>query len=208
MNLPGTADDSRSWRWLALWCALLLPLAILFPPIPIDETRYLTAAWEMFNSGQWLVPTVNGAWYSDKSPLLFWLIAGGWKIVGVHTWVARIEALIVALCMLLALRRLAARLGLDARGADTAMWLLAGCLGFTVFGTAIMFDLLLSLTVLGALHALLDLEEGKWKRGILVLGITIGLGILAKGPVMLLHIVAVAVLAPLWSDTARAHKAR
>src|SRR6185312_6681384 len=154
---PGRFAESR---WLALWFVLLLPLAILFPPIPIDETRYLTAAWEMFNSGQWLVPTVNGAWYSDKSPLLFWLIAGGWKIVGVHTWVARVEALIVALGMLLILRRLAARLGMDARGAHTAMWLLAGCFGFTVFSTAIMFDLLLSLCVLGALHALLDLDAG------------------------------------------------
>lgn len=211
MNRPSKAGRLRhfpEWRWLALWCALLLPLAVLFPPIPIDETRYLTAAWEMFNSGQWLVPTVNGAWYSDKSPLLFWLIAGGWKIVGVHTWVARVEALIVALGMLLTVRRLAARLGLDARGADTAMWLLAGCLGFTVFSTAIMFDLLLSWCVLGALHALLDLDAGRWKRGMLALGVMIGLGILAKGPVMLLHIAAVAVLAPLWSDTARAHKAR
>lgn len=206
MNTSTHSD--RPWRWLALWCVLLLPLAILFPPIPIDETRYLTAAWEMYNSGQWLVPTVNGAWYSDKSPLLFWLIAGGWKLLGVHTWVARIEALIVALGMLLTLRRLAARLGMDARGADTAMWLLAGCLGFAAFSTAIMFDLLLSLTVLGALHALLDLDDARWKRGIVLLGVMIGLGILAKGPVMLLHIVAVAVLAPLWSDTARAHKAR
>ncbi len=196
------------WPWLALWFVLLLPLAILFPPIPIDETRYLTAAWEMFNSGQWLVPTVNGAWYSDKSPLLFWLIAGGWKIVGVHTWVARVEALIVALGMLLTLRRLAARLGMEARGADIAMWLLAGCLGFTVFSTAIMFDLLLSLCVLGALHALLDLDAARWTRGIVALGLTIGLGILAKGPVMLLHIVAAGLLAPAWSVTARGHKAR
>ncbi|HLI17835.1 MAG TPA: glycosyltransferase family 39 protein [Rhodanobacteraceae bacterium] len=210
--MNGTASNQarglQSSPWLALWFVLLLPLAVLFPPIPIDETRYLTAAWEMFNSGQWLVPTVNGAWYSDKSPLLFWLIAGGWKIVGVHTWVARIEALIVALGMLLTLRRLAARLGMDARGADTAMWVLAGCLGFTVFSTAIMFDLLLSLCVLGALHALLDLDAGRWTRGIGWLGLMIGLGILAKGPVMLLHVVAVAVLAPLWSGTARAHKAR
>ncbi|HEX5960729.1 MAG TPA: glycosyltransferase family 39 protein [Rhodanobacteraceae bacterium] len=204
-----THPQSRTpWRWLLLWCVLLLPLAVLLPPIPIDETRYLTAAWEMFNSGQWLVPTVNGAWYSDKSPLLFWLIAGGWEILGVHTWVARVEALIVALGMLLALRRLAMRLGMDARGANAAMWLLAGCLGFTVFSTAIMFDLLLSLCVLGALHALLDLDAGRWKRGIVVLGLTIGFGILAKGPVLLLHVVAVALLAPLWSGTARAHKAR
>ncbi|HEX7370238.1 MAG TPA: glycosyltransferase family 39 protein [Rhodanobacteraceae bacterium] len=201
-------EDKRTWVWLAAWFALLLPLAILFPPIPIDETRYLTAAWEMYNSGQWLVPTVNGAWYSDKSPLLFWLIAGGWHIVGVHTWVARVEALIVALGMLLTLRRLAVRLGMVARGADTAMWVLAGCLGFTLFSTAIMFDLLLSWCVLGALHALLDLDAGKWKRGIVALGITIGLGVLAKGPVMLLHIVAIALLAPLWSDIARMHKKR
>jgi 4-amino-4-deoxy-L-arabinose transferase-like glycosyltransferase len=198
--------SSVPWSWLALWCLLLLPLAILFPPVPVDETRYLTAAWEMFNSGQWLVPTVNGAWYSDKSPLLFWLIAGGWEVAGVHTWVARVEALIVALAMLLTLRRLAVRLDLDARGVDAAMWLLAGCLGFLVFTTTIMFDLLLSLCVLGALHALLDLDGGKWKRGIGLLGLMTGLGLLAKGPVMLLHIVALAVLAPLWSAIARRHK--
>jgi 4-amino-4-deoxy-L-arabinose transferase-like glycosyltransferase len=205
---PSRAARVLEWRWLAVWFVLLLPLAVLFPPIPIDETRYLTAAWEMFNSGQWLVPTVNGAWYSDKSPLLFWLITGGWEIVGVHTWVARVEALIVALGMLLALRRLAARLGMEARGANNAMWLLAGCLGFSVFSTAIMFDLLLALCVLGALHALLDLDAGKWTRGIVALGVTIGLGILAKGPVVLLHVAAISILAPLWSDTARRHKAR
>jgi 4-amino-4-deoxy-L-arabinose transferase-like glycosyltransferase len=196
------------WRWLLLWCALLLPLAVLFPPIPIDETRYLTAAWEMFNSGQWLVPTVNGVWYPDKSPLLFWLIAGGWKIVGVHTWVARIEALVVAAGALLTLRRLALRLGMDARGGNAAMWLLAGCVGFAAFSVAIMFDLLLAWCVLGAMHALLDLDGARWKRGIAVLGLMIGLGILAKGPVMLLHIAGVALLAPLWSDTARTAKAR
>ncbi len=196
------------WRWLALWCVLLLPLAVLFPPIPIDETRYLTAAWEMFNSGQWLVPTVNGAWYSDKSPLLFWLIALGWKVFGVHTWVARVEALIIALLMLLMVRRLAARLEFEARGAAAAMWLLAGCAGFALFATAIMFDLLLALTVLGALHTLLDLDAKCYRRGAALLGVWIGLGMLAKGPVVLLHIAGVALLAPLWSGSARAAKAR
>jgi 4-amino-4-deoxy-L-arabinose transferase-like glycosyltransferase len=196
---------SPAGRGLALWCALLLPLAVLFPPIPIDETRYLTAAWEMFNAHQWLVPTVDGVWYSDKSPLLFWLIAGGWKLVGVHTWVARVETLAIALCVLLTLRRLARRVGLDAAGAERAMWLLAGALGFVVFGTAIMFDLLLALTVLGAVHALLDLDAGKWARGTVALGLSLGLGLLAKGPVVLLHVLPLALLAPVWSTTARAH---
>jgi 4-amino-4-deoxy-L-arabinose transferase-like glycosyltransferase len=162
----------------------------------------------MFNSGQWLVPTVNGVWYSDKSPLLFWLIAGGWELVGVHTWVARVETLAVALGVVVTLRRLALRLGMDAHGADAAMWLLAGCLGFTVFAAAIMFDLLLALCVLGALHGLLDLEGGRWKRGIGMLGVALGLGMLAKGPVALLHVLPLALLAPAWSDTARSHKTR
>ena len=210
MSVPRWTATPIAARWLGLacWCALLLPLAILLPPIPIDETRYLTAAWEMFNSGQWLVPTVNGAWYSDKSPLLFWLIAGGWELVGVHTWVARVEALAVALGIVLTLRRLAQRLGMDARGADAAMWLLAGCLGLTVFATAIMFDLLLTLCVLGALHGLLDLDGGGWKRGIGTFGVALGLGMLAKGPVVLLHVLPLALLAPVWSGTARARKAR
>lgn len=210
VNAPGWAATPVAvrWRGLACWCALLLPLAVLLPPIPIDETRYLTAAWEMFNSGQWLVPTVNGAWYPDKSPLLFWMIAGGWKLVGVHTWVARVEALAVALGVVVMLRRLALRLGMDAHGADAAMWLLASCLGFAMFATAIMFDLLLTLCVLGALHGLLDLDGGRWKRGIGVLGAALGFGILAKGPVVLLHVLPLALLAPTWSGTACARKAR
>jgi 4-amino-4-deoxy-L-arabinose transferase-like glycosyltransferase len=202
------AARTVEWRWLALWFALLLPLALLFPPIPIDETRYLTAAWEMFNSGQWLVPTVNGTWYSDKSPLLFWLIAGGWELVGVHTWVARVEALIIALVMLLILRRLAARLQMETRGASAAMWLLAGCAGFALFATAIMFDLLLAACVLGALHALLDLDARRYARGIGWLGLMLGLGILAKGPVVLLHIAGAGLLAPIWSRSAREAPAR
>lgn len=196
------------WHWLALWLLLLLPLAVLLPPIPIDETRYLTAVWEMFNSGQWLVPTVNGAWYSDKSPLLFWLIAGGWKLLGVHTWVARIETLIISLIMLLALRRLSARLKLGAPAANAAMWMLAGCVGFVLFATAIMFDLLLAACVLGALHALLDLDQRRYARGIGLLGLMLSLGILAKGPVVLLHVAGVALLSPLWSESARRFPAR
>ncbi|HEX7112198.1 MAG TPA: glycosyl transferase [Mizugakiibacter sp.] len=189
-------------RWT--WAMLLLPLVLLLPPIPIDETRYLTATWEMTLSGHWLLPTVNGVIYTDKSPFLFWLIALGWKVAGVHTWVARALALAVTWAMLELLRRLARRFALD----DAAMWLLAGCTGIAVFASAIMFDLLLAACVLLAMHALLDLDAARWRRGIGVLGLAIGLGVLAKGPVVLLHIMGAALLAPWWSAAARAAKAR
>ncbi|MCE5233206.1 MAG: glycosyl transferase [Mizugakiibacter sp.] len=191
-----------SSRWP--WALCLLPLVLLLPPIPIDETRYLTATWEMTLSGHWLVPTVNGVVYTDKSPFLFWLIALGWKAFGVHTWVARALALGVTWAMLELLRRLARRLALD----DAAMWLLAGCFGIAIFAGAIMFDLLLAACVLLAMHALLDLDAARWRRGIGVLGLAVGLGVLAKGPVVLLHVAGAALLAPWWSATARASKAR
>ncbi|NUO71771.1 MAG: hypothetical protein HOQ10_03525 [Frateuria sp.] len=96
----------RAWFWLAVAAALLLP-ALVLPPVPIDETRYLAVAWNMHFSGEWLVPWLDGAPYPDKPPLLFWLINLAWGVAGVHAWVARVLEVLVALCTLPLLRRLA-----------------------------------------------------------------------------------------------------
>ena len=49
---------------IALAAAMLLVLgvtAILFrPPLPVDETRYLTVAWDMTRAGNLLVPHLDG----------------------------------------------------------------------------------------------------------------------------------------------------
>jgi 4-amino-4-deoxy-L-arabinose transferase-like glycosyltransferase len=62
--------------------------------------------------------------------------------------------------------------------------------------------------VLLALHGVLDLDERRWSRGIAVLAAGLGLGLLTKGPVVLLDAGVVALLAPWWSATAREHTAR
>jgi len=56
---------------------LLVPIVFFLQPLPIDETRYLAVAWEMRQTGEFLVPHLNGALYSQKPPLLFWLINAG-----------------------------------------------------------------------------------------------------------------------------------
>ena len=53
------------------------------PLLPIDETRYLTVAWESHQEGNHLVSHLNGETYAHKPPLLFWLINAVWKITGV-----------------------------------------------------------------------------------------------------------------------------
>lgn len=62
--------------WFAFMIAVFGVTAItLFAPyIPVDETRYLSVAWEMRLNHSFVVPLLNGLPYSNKPPLLFWLI--------------------------------------------------------------------------------------------------------------------------------------
>jgi 4-amino-4-deoxy-L-arabinose transferase-like glycosyltransferase len=81
---------------------------------------------------------------------------------------------------------------------------MAGSLGWILYGQMLMYDALLTACVLLALI-------GVWRAGATVatrawwlVAAGIGLGILAKGPVALLHIGVPALLGPLWSKAARA----
>lgn len=93
------AGPQPVWRVLLdqplfLGLLLLLPIVWLLQPVPIDETRYLAVAWEMRQTGEFLVPHLNGATYAHKPPLLFWLINLGWLLTGVHAWTARVMTLL------------------------------------------------------------------------------------------------------------------
>ena len=73
---------------LALFMLILL-VAVAYasrPLTPIDETRYIGVAWEMWLRGDFLVPFKNGAPYSHKPPLMIWLYQAGWAIFGVNEW--------------------------------------------------------------------------------------------------------------------------
>jgi 4-amino-4-deoxy-L-arabinose transferase-like glycosyltransferase len=183
---------------LFLGLVLLAPVVFLLPPLPIDETRYLAVAWEMRTTGEFLVPHLNGALYSQKPPLLFWLINAGWLATGVHAWTARAMTLACSLASLVLVARLTQRVTASQAAARTSAMLLLGMLYFATFANAIMFDVLLATCALIALHGIVDLVEDR-RRGILLTGLGIGLGILAKGPVMLLDIGFAAVLAPWWN---------
>ena len=69
----------------------------LRPLLPVDETRYIGVAWEMWQRGDLLVPWLNGEPYSHKPPLYFWLIHAGWWLFGVNDWWPRSVAALVSL---------------------------------------------------------------------------------------------------------------
>jgi len=191
-----------SWltgTWPALLLAAGLGLFILTsrPLLPVDETRYLSVAWEMWLRRDFIVPHKNFAVYVDKPPLLFWLMHAGWAVLGVNEWWPRLIPTLAALASLLLTARLATALWPTApRTARLAPWLLASMLLWQAFTGAVMFDMLLAMFALLALNALVAPPLGRARWAWFALGI--GGGLLTKGPVILLHTLPAALAAPWW----------
>lgn len=196
------------WPWLPLWALVTLLAIFSHGPMPLYSTRTLAVAWEMWNQGHWLVPHINGQPYSEKAPLLFWLIQAGWFVFGVNDiWPRVLEVLIggaqLVLISLLARRLFPSRPWM----AKATPWMLLAFAYAFLFGLQIMYDVLLATWTLAALLCLTPKAhraEPRW----LLFGLCIGLGLLTKGPVMLLHVIFPWLLGPLWNDWARQHRAR
>ena len=187
-----------AWSWLALWCASVAVAVAIRPLLPIDETRYLSVAWEMWRRADWVVPYLNGAPYGDKPPLLFWGILAGWRVFGVNDWSPRLLPPFFGLASTLLLANLARRLSPErSDAADRALPFLSGLL-WSLYSTLVLFDTLLTVCVLIALCGVVEASRGRPGRGWLAYGAGIGLGVLAKGPVVLVHVLPVALLAPWW----------
>jgi 4-amino-4-deoxy-L-arabinose transferase-like glycosyltransferase len=203
-----TPQARRALFLVALWAAAVAGGLTARPAWPIDETRYLSVAWEMWQRGDFLVPHLNGLPYSDKPPLLFWLIDAGWGVFGVHEWWARLVPSLFALASLFLTARLARKLWPDRPDVATAApLLLLSTFLWSFFTTVLLFDMFLvffALTgTLGIVRAS-RAERGGW----LLFAGSVGLGILAKGPAILIWLAPAALAAPWWAGgvTTRARR--
>ena len=185
----------ESHPWLLVM--VLAPFLWILPPVPIDETRYLSIAWEMRQSGDWVALHLNGFPYFDKPPLLFWLLNIEWRLFGASLWGSRLLPLAFAAGCAALVQKLASRLG--AGNGVTEAWLLLGFLYFQMFAGVVMFDILLCLCVLLSFFALVAwMRDGaRWAPWVLFAGGA--LGMLAKGPVLLLHVLPPLLLSRWWA---------
>ncbi|MCD2452342.1 glycosyltransferase family 39 protein [Methylicorpusculum oleiharenae] len=194
--------------WLVLlWTGLISVSLINRPLFPIDETRYLAVAWEMWSRNDFLVPYINGQPYSHKPPFLFWLMQLSWGVFGVNEWTPRLIAPAFALATVF-LSAPFARLLWPKRPAigDSVPFILLGFWLWIIFSTLTLFDMLLSFFVLLGLYSLVkaSLTHSGFKYWLL-LGLAVGGGILTKGPVILIHCLPVALLAPWWTRDTEAN---
>ena len=195
-----SAPTAPIWERAPLLWALFIGGAFLllwqlggYGLIDVDEGRYAEVAHEMWASGDWVTPRLNYISFFDKPPLLYWLIAAFYHIFGVSEWAARAVSAGWALVGIGAAYGLGRRI-FGARAGFLSALIALTCLEWTILARLVLTDMLVSSLVFCALCAWwLALSErensaaAKWrKRGFLAAFWSgLGLGMLAKGPVVL-----------------------
>ncbi|MEQ1671646.1 MAG: glycosyltransferase family 39 protein, partial [Hyphomicrobium sp.] len=101
-DMPRTENSKKSIFDLLAFIILLTALAALRPLSYPDEGRYAEIGRWMFQSGDWLIPRLDGMPFFHKPPLLYWLEALSFSTLGVHPWTARLTPVIHAGLMLVA----------------------------------------------------------------------------------------------------------
>jgi 4-amino-4-deoxy-L-arabinose transferase-like glycosyltransferase len=194
---------------------LLLLAALLFlsigngalPLIDRDEPRFAEASREMLERGDWVVPYFNNKYRFDKPPLIYWLQASSYRVLGQNEFAARFPSVLCAALTVVALAAWAARHSNPTTGARAAIIFL---LNLQVFahGRAAVADMAMVLFVTlaswSAWEAMEDPRPNSRKFWSIAFWGTLALGFLAKGPIALLPVVAAAVHA----SSAATHRPR
>ncbi len=187
-------------RIFIFWFALSVISIYVRPLFPVDETRYASVAWEMWIRDDFLVPYLNGEAYSHKPPLLFWLMQISWWLFGVNEYTIRLIGPLFALGVLVLTGKISRKLWPDREqaGYQTA-YILMGFFIWMLYATLMMFDMILAFFVLLGIYSLIrPAGDGVVWKNWGIMGLAIAGGALTKGPVILLHLLPVSLLAPWW----------
>ncbi len=179
-------------RWTLIGLSLFLLFLGLVPRElwGVDEPLVGTIIREMVVDGQWLVPHLNGAVYTEKPPLYFWLSALPALLTGtlIPLWL-RLPSTLSAIGCLWLTYRMGERL-FNARAGLFAAGILATSLLFALSSQITRMDMPLTLIILAALYCFVRFMEEEEEesaatatRWALALYPLVGLSFLTKGPI-------------------------
>jgi 4-amino-4-deoxy-L-arabinose transferase-like glycosyltransferase len=189
---PGQANADSRIRPLSLLLLIALPGILLYPTrsfhlLEPDEGRYAQIAREMFERGEWVLPTLQGQPYLDKPPLLYWLTRLSYSAFGVTEAAARLPSALAVHGAIL----IVYLIGRRSLGERSALWgalLLTVAPGFMGMGRLLLLDGLLTFFVALSLFSAFEAvrcEKLRWGWWLLA-AMACGFGILTKGPVAFL----------------------
>lgn len=152
----------------------------------VDAVQAQIAA-NMLHSGDWVIARLDGVPYLEKSPLVYWLMAGSYRIFGVHDWAARIPIALAAVLLVWVTYRYG-RWAFEARAGYYAGLVLATCVGLFLFTRILIPDVILTLTTCLAFWSFqraTDPEESQPRLWAAALAAGLGTGVMLKGLIAL-----------------------
>lgn len=176
--------NQRNYSWLILVLAAIL----LIPGLGnttlwiYDEVRNAECAREMYERGDWIVPTFNGELRAVKPPLHYYFMFGGFRLFGVTEWGARFFSAIFGILTVMVTYFFTARFSSRRHGLLTALVLLSSTHYLFQFRLSVPDPYLIFFNVLALFSGYAFFREGK-SRWIYLCALALGLGTLAKGPV-------------------------
>jgi len=193
-----------SFLFFAVLYLLTLFQLPLFSP---DETRYAQVAREMIQSGDWVVPQLNGLDYFEKPVLGYWAFLFSMKIFGETSFAMRLpSALATGLTALILFGLL--KKETDLRAAILAPFVFISFLLVTMIGKIALLDSMLTLFQTGALAGFYLASRNTVPKQrnlfLIIAGLAAGLAFLTKGFVALaligLVVVPYLALQRRWAD--------
>jgi 4-amino-4-deoxy-L-arabinose transferase-like glycosyltransferase len=182
----GQSGRGRWSGWIVIAAASLVFLVgVISPPRLVDDVDAVQAqiARTMLASGDWVTARLDGVAYLEKSPLIYWMIAATFRVLGVHDWAARLPLSLSCIFLCWVTYRFG-RWAFDDEAGLYAGLALATGVGLFLFTRILIPDAILTLTITGAIWAwlrLLEPDEQEPRKWALVLGVCMGLGLLLKG---------------------------
>jgi len=183
------------------WLVVLVALVVfagcaVSPPSLMDDVDAVQAqiARNMLESGDWVTAKLDGVKYLEKAPLWYWLIAGCFKLFGVHDVVARIPVVLSAVLLCWVVSRIG-RWGFSRKAGVYSGMVLATCIGLFLFTRILIPDVCLTLAISLSLWAFLraiEEEEPRPRVWAAAYAAGIGVGLLLKGLIAMVFPIGIA----------------
>ena len=191
----------RSW---SVYLALLLIAASVYligtisPPSLSDDVDSVQAqiARNMLTTGDYVTARVDGIAYLEKPPLIYWMIAGSYRIFGVHDWAARLPVSLFCIGLVL-LTGAFGEWAFERKIGFYAGLVTATCIGLYLFTRVLIPDVILTFTITLAMWALLrvtDEAEAHPRAWAFILAASLGTGLLLKSLIAVVFPIAAGLL--------------
>ena len=188
-----TEDARTSSRYeliVVLVTALIYLGCIISPPALMDDVDAVQAqiARTMLDSGDWVTARLDGIKYLEKSPLIYWMMAGSFAVFGVHDWSARIPVALSSVFLAWLVFRMG-RWAFNARVGLYSGLVVGTCTGLFLFTRIQIPDVTLTATIALALWSFLralDDQEPNPRKWAWLMCAAMAVGLLLKGLIALL----------------------